>query len=77
MLILMSLIARMYKLEYTESEIIGMLADLEANAFDTYTQGLVHSLGLEPLTDFQVNRLCESISKWESALNVTKMRIGA
>lgn len=77
MLVLMNIINRMVYLEYTEIEIFNMLADLEANAFDTYIQQLALVLGFEPLSESQVNRLCESIDKWESAYNVCKMRKGA
>ncbi len=74
MIVLIHIISRMQHLEYTESEIVGALADLEANAFETYIQAFADSLGFMPFSESQVRRLQESVSKWESALQFTKIR---
>ncbi len=77
MLMVMQLINRMIYLEYTKSEIINALQDLEANTFDSYIQETFQAVGFEPLTAFQVARFSESVSKWESALSVILMKHSA
>ncbi len=74
MIILMGFINRMFALGYTESQVIQELADLEANAFGPYIQRLANQLEFVELTANQVQRLCESVDKWESALHVCQMR---
>lgn len=70
----MQLINRAYVVGLSESQVVGMLSDLEANAFDSYIQTQVVELGVEPLSLNQLKRFKESISKWESALVVCNLK---
>jgi hypothetical protein len=64
----------MHALDMGMNHIVETLADLEANAFDSYIQNQFVDLGFEPLSLNQMKRFKESIPKWESALAVCNMR---